>query len=105
MKLPRLLSILGGTSVLIFAGLLAGQSADTQLTVSHAECSYFGSQRERYVSDALARSRGSHALTARTEQALALMAMPARPRLPSKILRRNAWASTSRPIPTSRCFP
>src|ERR1022692_144235 len=79
MNRPRLLWILGGTSVLVSAGLLIGQSSDSQLTVEHPDCSYFGSQRERYVTDALSaagvRSRSSHALTAPTEQVTAMRAV------------------------------
>jgi hypothetical protein len=79
MNRPRLLLILGGASVLAFAGLLIGQSADSQLTVEHADCSYFGSQRERYVTDALAaagvRSRSSHALSALTNQVTTMRAV------------------------------
>jgi hypothetical protein len=77
MNRPRLLSFLGATSVLAFAGLLIGQSSDSQLTVEHPDCSYFGSQRERYAADALnaagVRSRSSHALSARTEQVVAML--------------------------------
>ncbi|HEV3200223.1 MAG TPA: DUF1549 domain-containing protein [Bryobacteraceae bacterium] len=79
MKRPRLLSILGGVSVLVCAGLLIGQSSDVQLPVEHPECSYFGSQRERYVTDALnaagMRSRSSHKLSATTEQVTAMRAV------------------------------
>ena len=80
MNRPRLLlSILGGTSVLVFAGLLIGQSTDFQLPVEHPECSYFGSQREQYVEQALkavgVRSRSSHALTKTTEQVSAMRAV------------------------------
>ena len=79
MNRPRLLSILGGASVLAFAGVLIGQSSDFQLTVEHPDCSYFGSQRERYVNEALTaagvRSRSSHALSVATEQVTAMRAV------------------------------
>jgi len=59
--------------------MLIGQSSDFQLPVEHPECSYFGSQRERYVNDALnaagVRSRSSHQLSATTEQVTAMRAV------------------------------
>jgi hypothetical protein len=46
----RWLLILGGVSLLAFSGTLVSQD---ELPVSHPECSFFGPQRERFVTDAL----------------------------------------------------
>ncbi len=80
---PRWLLFLAGTSLLLLGSLLTGRASDdtpadvAQLAVSHPECSYFGSQRDRYAALAL---RGAHAsrdgtaLTARTAQVTAMLA-------------------------------
>jgi len=69
----------GGFSVLISSGLLAGRAQDQstsveadQLPVAHGECTYFGPEREKYVKLAL-RAMGNpngydHFLSALTEQ-------------------------------------
>ncbi len=79
MKRPQFFWILGGISILAFGGLLIGQSKDTQLAVEHPECSYFGSQREEFVNQALraagVRTRSPHALTSTTEQVSAARAV------------------------------
>ena len=75
--------ILGGIAVWACAGLLMGQTADSpppdssQLTVSHPECDYFGSQRERYTDAALRAARGeanAHSLRAFTQRVTAMLA-------------------------------
>src|SRR5450432_4217251 len=78
------LRILCGVSILVFSGLLSGQTNDTsalsetgQLTVPHAECSFFGPQRERFVRQLL-QSRGSRdarafALSGTTEKVSAML--------------------------------
>ncbi len=86
MSRPRFLCILGGILVPVFSGLLIGSAADSspsdspQLTVAHAECTYFGSQREKYASAVLAGShiqaRSGSALSANTEQVVAMLAAP-----------------------------
>jgi len=67
------------------SGLLIAQTADSpvpdanQLTVSHPECDYFGSQRERYADAALRAARGganTHALSALTQRVTAMLANP-----------------------------
>ena len=76
--IPRL-KIIGGTSILAFAGLLIGQSADFQIPVEHPNCSYFGSQRESFVEQALkaagVRTRSSHALSDLTQQVSTMRAV------------------------------
>src|SRR5947209_3574516 len=79
MHKPQQLWILAGGSILAFSGLLIGQTggtaasaAESELTVSHPECTFFGPQRERFVREAL-KARGSRnadtfALSASTER-------------------------------------
>ena len=79
MKRPRLLLLLGGVSVFTFAGLLIGQSSDSQLPVDHSNCSYFGPERERFVEQALkaagVQTRSSHALSNLTQQVSTMRAV------------------------------
>jgi len=81
----RLSSLWGfvGIAVLACSSLLMGQTGrdpvpdSTQLTVSHPECDYFGSQRERYANAALRGSgaaASTHALTAVTERVTSMIA-------------------------------
>jgi hypothetical protein len=77
-------SIRAFTGLLVFPGMLIGQTSDTpassdldQLTVSHPECSFFGPQRERFVRQAL-QARGSRdprafALSTTTEKVSAML--------------------------------
>jgi len=79
MQKPGLFFILGGTSVLVLSGFLIVRAddrptSDSQFTVPHAECSYFGSQREKFAAAALSKARGSSGLTARTQQVRAMLA-------------------------------
>ena len=82
MRRPRVLSVLGGISVLALSGWIAGRADDgpsdsSQLTVSHPECSYFGKDRERYVDAALASAGGrarTGSLSALTGQVTAMLA-------------------------------
>src|SRR5437016_5308846 len=61
---PRRVIVLTGLSTLALSGFLIVRAADqtstdpNQLTVEHPECSYFGPQREMYVTDALAKLGG-----------------------------------------------
>src|SRR5205823_11055895 len=74
-----------GVSALLFCGFLAGQEDGRfprhhtdQLPVEHPECTFFGAQRERFVTDALERagSRGkSRALSTLTDQVVRAMAV------------------------------
>src|SRR5262249_35791268 len=54
------------------------QQDQDQLPVEHPECSFFGPQRERYVTDALQKLGGgrSHRLTALTDQVVRSLAAP-----------------------------
>src|SRR5689334_2155080 len=77
--------ILCAVSALAFSGFLIGQQAEPparadqeQLPVEHPECSFFGPQRERFVTDALQRmgaGRSSHKLTAVTDQVVHALAV------------------------------
>jgi hypothetical protein len=69
MTRPRCVRTFGAASALLFCGFLIAQDQD-QLAVEHPECSFFGPQRERYVTDALQRLGGgrAHNLTAVTNQ-------------------------------------
>jgi len=73
----RWVPVLGGITLLVTTGLLVthaqdqGESADTQLPVQHANCTYFGPERQKYVQQALkamGRSGGSHVLSETTER-------------------------------------
>ena len=91
MHIPRWL-ILSGVSAMALSGLLIGRTDDdppinSQLAVEHPECTFFGPQRERFVSQALAKagaaSRSTHKLSSTTEQVTRMLAnMPggSRPR-------------------------
>jgi hypothetical protein len=80
---PRCVWFFGAISALAFSGFLIGQSTDgpiqdqDQLPVEHPECSFFGPQRERFVTDALQRLGGgrSHRLTALTDQVVRSLAV------------------------------
>jgi Protein of unknown function (DUF1549)/Protein of unknown function (DUF1553) len=78
MKQPRW-SIFS-VAVLAGSGLLIGQTPDSpaknpdQLTVSHAECDYFGAQRERYADAALRAASHTHALGNLTGRVSAMLA-------------------------------
>jgi hypothetical protein len=70
MARPRRLWVLTAFSTLAFCGFLVGQqdgrvlSHDSdQLPVEHPECTFFGPQRERFVTDALQRMGGATAKT------------------------------------------
>ncbi len=85
MNQPRCLFVLCGISVLIASSLWIGKAEDgprpdpAALTVSHAECTYFGSQRERFAAAALRgerESREGSALSARTAQVIANLPPP-----------------------------
>ena len=71
---------LSAVSLFAVSGLLIVRADDRpssdpgQLAVAHADCSYFGSQRERYVSTELSRTRPQFALSARTAQVAAMLA-------------------------------
>src|SRR5688500_6816638 len=62
MSRPVWASFLGGVSILLFAGLIAGQRpvgpviVPDQLAVEHPECDYFGPQRDRFVREQLDRA-------------------------------------------------
>jgi hypothetical protein len=80
---PRWFLILTGISLLTLCTLLAGMAAEdppaeaAQFAVSHAECSYFGSQRDRYAAAALRGAQAARAgstLSARTAQVTAMLA-------------------------------
>ena len=63
--------ITGFASLLVFTGSLSAQSenSDQQLTVEHADCPYFGPQRERFVDESVRMSLGmksSHQLSSMT---------------------------------------
>jgi hypothetical protein len=80
MKRSRFLFVLGGTSILAISGMLMvraadGPAGDTQLTISHPECDYFGAQREKFTDAALAGAR-KFTLSMRTQQVRAMMAPP-----------------------------
>jgi Protein of unknown function (DUF1549)/Protein of unknown function (DUF1553) len=71
--------VLGVVSVLAFTGVMIGQTGDTgasssgdPIAVSHAECTFFGPQRERFIRQSLkARGAGNadtFALSATTEK-------------------------------------
>jgi len=65
-----------GITALGGAGLLIGHD-QFQYTVSHPECDYFGSQRERYVDSALRAARGDksvYALSDLTDRVTAMLA-------------------------------
>ena len=73
----RRVSILGGISLLVTSGLLItraqdkGVPADPQLPVQHANCGYFGPDRDKYAQAALratGHSSGSHVLSETTER-------------------------------------
>ena len=76
-------SILIGSSALLFSPVLTGMPGEDppaeggQLPVSHAECSYFGPQRERFVEAALrasgGRLRSARSLSSITSQVAALL--------------------------------
>jgi hypothetical protein len=56
MAWPRRSWVIGGFAVLAFSGFLIGQQ--DQLLVEHPECTFFGAQRERFVTDALEKLGG-----------------------------------------------
>jgi hypothetical protein len=63
--------ITGFASLLVFTGSLSAQSetSDQQLPVEHADCPYFGPQRERFVDESVRMSLGmkaSHQLSSMT---------------------------------------
>ena len=63
--------ITGFASLLVFTGSLSAQveAPDQQLTVEHADCPYFGPQRERFVDESMRVSLGmksSHQLSSMT---------------------------------------
>jgi len=73
----------GGFAVLACSGLLLGQTSrdlvpdSNQLTVSHPECDYFGSQRERYANASLRASgagANTHPLAALTARVTSMIA-------------------------------
>ncbi len=83
MNRHRCLLVLGGVSLFTCSSLPAGGADDSprsgpaQLTVSHADCTYFGSQRERFTAAALrGQSRAGSVLGARTIQVTALLTPP-----------------------------
>jgi hypothetical protein len=86
MPSPRKFQIVTAVSALVFCGFLAGQQ-DTraiipdsdQLPVEHPDCTFFGPQRERYVTDALEKMGGRtrpHDLTTLTDQVAAAIVRP-----------------------------
>ncbi|HXB75619.1 MAG TPA: DUF1549 domain-containing protein [Candidatus Acidoferrales bacterium] len=84
LSVPQGVLILAFTGLLVFTGMLIGQTSDTpappdtgQLTVSHPECSFFGPLRERFAREAL-QARGSRdprafALSGTTEKVSAML--------------------------------
>ncbi|HWB83465.1 MAG TPA: DUF1549 domain-containing protein [Bryobacteraceae bacterium] len=79
MRVPRAFTAAGSGVLLLFSGFLISRAADesatpasNQLTVDHPECTFFGSQRERFVRNTLQRagvmSRTSASLSRQTEQ-------------------------------------
>src|ERR1044071_8583317 len=85
MNRPRRLLLFSGFSALIFSGFLIGQQSerpardlDQQLPVEHPECSFFGPQRERFVTDALQRLNGGrppHKLSDMTNKVVRALAV------------------------------
>ena len=76
---PRRIWVLSGFAALACSGFLIAQQ-EQQLPVEHPECSFFGPDRERYVTDALDKLTGHHrtrTLSTTTEQvARALAVIP-----------------------------
>lgn len=73
MASSRWVTVFGASSLLITSGLLItrAQEQETRLPVQHANCTYFGPEREKYVQEALratGRSPGSHLLSDTTER-------------------------------------
>src|SRR5437660_12109335 len=82
MKVPRKLFVTAGTSVLLLSGFLIvraddGPSTEPQLTISHPDCDYFGSQREKFATGLLAPPRTHGGLSTRTAQVRSMMAATA----------------------------
>src|SRR3954465_12352911 len=89
MARPRHFWILTTASALAFTGYLIAQDdlpltrrareqAAAAASAEHADCTYFGSQRERFVTDALQRfggARKTRALSATTEAVMRAMAV------------------------------
>jgi hypothetical protein len=76
MYAPRLFLVSGVAPLLLFTGLLSAQSeapavpiAEQELAVEHADCPFFGPQRERFVTESVRKSlgmRSSHELSSMT---------------------------------------
>jgi hypothetical protein len=67
---PRRIWVFSGFAALACSGFLVAQQ-EQQLSVEHPECSFFGPDRERYVTDALEKLTGRHRtriLSTTTEQ-------------------------------------
>ena len=80
MKGPRGVWVLGAAAALGLAGFLIAQELQQdQIPVEHPECSYFGPQRERFVTDALQKmggGRSRHTLSTMTEQVAHALGAP-----------------------------
>ncbi|HXS93728.1 MAG TPA: DUF1549 domain-containing protein [Candidatus Limnocylindrales bacterium] len=72
--------LLGGITVLVSSGVLISRAQErglsSQLSVQHANCTYFGPERQKYIDAALqanGRSTGRHALSEATERVTAAL--------------------------------
>src|ERR1700693_310298 len=74
MSKSRYVPILGGLSLLALSGWMASRADDNpsaslgvQLPISHADCIYFGSDREKFAGNSNSRTK-AHSLSSLTEQ-------------------------------------